>query len=100
MHELSHAVTQYTFAAPTPYSETFDLGSDPGNDNGDPQGWSGESGFVVEQLLFGFRLLVEWKYADRGKMDKIHQLIARGEDGGTRVICMSYELDSSILTII
>ena len=45
-----------------------------------------ETGILVEQQLFGFRLHVEWEKDDRGKMDKICRLIARGEDGGTRVL--------------
>lgn len=99
MHELSHALTQYTFQAPTPYAsnETLYLGADPRNYSRHRREWLGESGFVIENLLFGFRLFVEWKYADSWKMDKIHQLIAQGRNNGTHVIRMSYETDSPVL---
>jgi hypothetical protein len=92
LHELSHALTQHIFGESTPYVKTLELGADPRNDPRSPDEWRGESGFVVEQSIFGFRLLVEWKLADRGKMDKIHRLIAIGEDGGTRVVGASLDM--------
>jgi len=46
----------------------------------------GESGWTIEDLVFGFHLQVEWAWADRGNMGKIRRLIARGPDDGARVL--------------
>jgi len=94
IHELSHALTKRFFdGTVTPYSVTPEginlLGWDPRNETNPYQTWNGESGDVIEERLFGFRLLVEWEMTDRGKMGKIRRLIARGEDGGTRALSKS-----------
>jgi hypothetical protein len=94
IHELSHVLTKRFFDGTiTPYSATPEgiviLGWDPRNDTNPHHSWNGESGDVIEERLFGFRLLVEWETIDRGKMGKIRRLIARGEDGGTRALSKS-----------
>ena len=94
IHELSHALTKKLFnGTVTPYSASSDgiprLGWDPRNDRNPYKAWNGESGDVIEEGLFGFRLLVEWETIDRGMMSKIRRLIARGEDGGTRALSKS-----------
>jgi hypothetical protein len=59
------------------------IGRDPRNN------MYGESGRFIEESIFGFVLVVEWLLKESANMDKIHRLIAEGEDGGTRVLSTS-----------
>ncbi|KAF7342929.1 hypothetical protein MVEN_01722600 [Mycena venus] len=77
LHELSHTLVKHFFPGHiTPRGI--------GYDSANPK--YGESGDFIEQAVFGFKLLVEWKTDDYWNMQKIRQLIAQSRDGGTRLL--------------
>jgi hypothetical protein len=84
LHEISHAMTKYIFnGANTPEEQPFDSSEDTAKFK-----LGGESGWAIEDAIFGFRLQVEWSWDDRGDMNKIRRLIALGPDGETRILSM------------
>jgi hypothetical protein len=94
LHEVSHALTKDLFdGAITPVGVAFEPTIQCTQTK--ELTLQQESGWIIEDLVFGFHLQVEWTWADRGNMGKIRRLIARGPDDGTRVLRAYFYVNQS-----